>query len=309
MDLNLEDATTKKRAARRGVALYLALVALCSGLVEAALLRDGRPIDQQPLLILLLMWVPGLVSIVCRLVLREGVSDVSFRFGGRHGWRMLGLAWFYAVPVGLIAYGASWGLGLDQFQGPHHVSFFSGDTWPPAVRFIVQLALCLSIGTLFSMISAAGEELGWRGYMLTRLVEAGMPRPVLVSGLIWAAWHLPLIVSGQYAAGPHPILSACMFVPSVVAAAYICARVRLESGSVWPAVMFHAAWNATIQGAFDPATKGGGAAQTVSIWVGESGIFVVAVSCTLAALVTWRGFAALKSPRAEPFETLSLRTA
>ena len=60
-------------------------------------------------------------------------------------------------------------------------------------------------------ISATGEEIGWRGYMLTRLVDAKIPRPILVSGLIWWGWHAPLILSGQYASGPYPALSALLF--------------------------------------------------------------------------------------------------
>src|SRR3712207_7572651 len=49
---------------------------------------------------------------------------------------------------------------------------------------------------------------------------------------------------------------------------YVIARLRLESGSVWPAVVLHAAWNHIIQQLFDPATTGAGA----TLWVGESGV-------------------------------------
>ena len=42
----------------------------------------------------------------------------------------------------------------------------------------------------------AGEEIGWHGYMLTRLVDAGMAKPILTSGLIWGLWHVPLILGG-----------------------------------------------------------------------------------------------------------------
>jgi hypothetical protein len=44
-------------------------------------------------------------------------------------------------------------------------------------------------------MTAAGEEIGWRGYMLTRLVDAGIPRPVLASGLIWGLWHVPVVLA------------------------------------------------------------------------------------------------------------------
>ena len=107
--------------------------------------------------------------------------------------------------------------------------------------------------------------------MLTRLIDAGTPRPVLVGGLIWAVWHLPLIFAGVYAAGSNRMLSAVLFVGSVVSISFVFSRMRLETGSVWPVVYAHATWNAIIQGPFDGDSTGTDAA----LWTGESGILVV----------------------------------
>src|SRR5262249_55094725 len=148
----------------------------------------------------------------------------------------------------------------------------------PVARFAAWLAYGLVLSPV-GALSAAGEEFGWRGYMLTRLIDARVPRPVLVSGVIWAAWHLPLILSGQYAAGPSPALSALVFVLDVVAFAYLVAYLRLATGSVWPAVLAHASWNTLIQGVFDASTQGD------SIWVGESGILVAIVNAALVLVV------------------------
>ncbi len=291
-----DEGEARASRARRGLAVYFVLTLVGSGVCEGLILRAHGPIADQTLLVVLLMWSPGLAGIAARLVLREGFSDVSFALRGRHGLRMLALGWLYPIAVGLIAYGGAWLAGIETFAAPER-STVSG---PPLVRFAVSLGLNLTLGTLIGAVTAAGEEIGWRGYMLTRLVDARVPRPVLVSGLVWAAWHLPLIVSGQYAAGPYPLLSALMFIPDVVAAGYLTARLRLESGSVWPAVAFHASWNALIQGSFDRYTRGGGASHTTSIWIGESGILVVAVNVALVLLLTWRPWPVRRAPRAEP---------
>src|SRR5262249_49479064 len=161
---------------------------------------------------------------------------------------------------------------LETFAPPA-MSRIGLDGASGVTKLAVSLALNLTIGTLLSAISAAGEEFGWRGYMLTRLIDAGLSRPLLVSGLVWSLWHVPLIVSGQYAAGPYPTLSAILFVVSTTAGGYIIARVRLESGSVWPAVLFHASWNAVMQGTFDVFT----ARHASALWTGESGIVLVVV--------------------------------
>jgi len=45
-------------------------------------------------------------------------------------------------------------------------------------------------------LTAVGEEYGWRGYLLPRLLPGGEIRATLIGGVVWAVWHLPLLVSG-----------------------------------------------------------------------------------------------------------------
>jgi membrane protease YdiL (CAAX protease family) len=103
-----------------------------------------------------------------------------------------------------------------------------------------------------------------------------------VGGLIWAIWHLPLIFAGVYAAGSNRMLSAVLFVGSVVSISFVFSRMRLETGSVWPVVYAHATWNAIIQGPFDGASTGPDAA----LWTGESGILVVVALAAFAAFAS-----------------------
>ena len=120
---------------------------------------------------------------------------MSFRFGGRPTltWVVIGLL----VPqvVGFVAFGFAWLTGLALFVAP------PGGFWK-------GLLVASTIGTAVGVLTAAGEEIGWRGYMVIRLIDAGVQRPVLVSGVIWGLWHVPLIVTGViYAEHPSPSLS------------------------------------------------------------------------------------------------------
>jgi membrane protease YdiL (CAAX protease family) len=285
----------------------LGAVVFASAILEGLLLLTGEPIEKHPLIILALMWTPGLASIAARLVLREGFEDVSFGLRGRHGRRMLLLGWTWPLAVGLVAYGLAWTSGLDGFAPPAMSKL--GLHVGALTKLAISIGISLTAGTVVGAIFAAGEEIGWRGYMLTRLIDAGAPRPILVSGLIWAGWHLPLIVSGQYAAGPHPALSAVLFAFCVTGAAYVAARVRLESGSIWPAVALHASWNALIQSSFDRFTRGAGSGQGSTIWTGESGILVVIVVVLFALLLVARPWPVRRSPEEEPVSIISARTA
>jgi membrane protease YdiL (CAAX protease family) len=262
-----------RRTARRGLAIYFALVVVISGSLEAYYIFINPELLGTLFGLLALMWSPAVASVIARLVLREGFSDVSFRFGGLRTlpWYALGLG--VPLAVGILAYGGAWLTGRVGFQGG-------------AGALLVGLVSAATWITIYGCIFTAGEEIGWRGYMLTRLIDAGVPRPVLVSGLIWALWHLPLILAGIYAAGPYPALSAVLIVVSFTSAAYIFARMRLETGSIWPVIFAHSAWNSIIQGPFDGATKGANAA----LWTGESGILTLIVLVVLSVLVsrgTW----------------------
>ncbi len=301
-------ATEATLRARKGLAIYFATVVVASGTIEGLLLRAGDGISNHPALVVPLMWSPALASLVARLALREGVSDVSFRLGGWRSARMLLLAWLYPVAVGLLGYGVAWATHLAEFAPPKLASL-GLEHAASVTKLAASLGFHLTVVTVVAAFTATGEEIGWRGYMLTRLVDAKVPRPILVSGVVWWAWHAPLVLSGQYASGPHPGLSALLFGGSVVLAGYIAARVRLESGSLWPAVLFHSAWNAVIQGTFDGFTRGGDASHTTNLWIGESGVLVVAAAAFVAVLVTWRPFPVRRTPSADGSESLSLRTA
>lgn len=284
----LSDPVARRERARRGLAVYFGVILVGSGICEGLMIATGEPITKHVVLVLINMWMPAIASVIARVVLSEGVRDVSFRVGNARAFGSALLkAWGYPLVVGGVAYGIAWLTGLAQFRAPLMASVGLGGA-SAAVRFAALLGMTMTIGVPLSAIAAAGEEIGWRGYMLTRLIDAGVPRPAIVSGVVWGLWHVPLIVTGQYASGPYPLLSVFLFMASIIPAGYVAARIRLQSGSVWPAVAFHAAWNSIIQGAFDGSTAGGSSTQTTSVWIGESGLLVVATSI-LVALILSRG--------------------
>ncbi|MFL5800607.1 MAG: CPBP family intramembrane glutamic endopeptidase [Roseiflexaceae bacterium] len=215
-----------------------------------------------------LMWSPALASLITRLILREGFADVSFRSGGRRSLRAILLAFAVPLLVGSLAYGSAYLTGLAQLAPPA-LPFLPPSTSPLASLALV-VALSGTLGTLVSLPNAAGEEIGWRGYLLPRLIAAGAPRPILLTGLIWGAWHLVPLFTAGYAAGPSLLFSALILMIQIVSASYIAAWMRLDTGSIWPCIAQHAAWNAIINGAFTPSTQG----ETAFYWLGESGVLV-----------------------------------
>ncbi|MGI5863063.1 MAG: type II CAAX prenyl endopeptidase Rce1 family protein [Myxococcales bacterium] len=279
--------------ARKGLLVYFAVLLPLTAVVELRMLRAGGSIDDHPWLVVALMWTPAFASLVVRLVLREGFADISLRLGSRKAWAYL-IAWLFPVAVCLLAYGAAWTTGLAKLVVPDAAAA------NPVAQFAIRLLTQMTLGVLVASLFAAGEEIGWRGYMLTRLIDARVPRPVLVSALVWAAWHSPLILSGQYASGGNPVLSTVVFFVNVCALTYLFSRLRFETGSVWPAVLAHGAWNAVIQGAFDRWS------ELPNRWIGESGILTAVFTLGLVFLLVRGRWAVRRVPRDEPQDVAAL---
>jgi membrane protease YdiL (CAAX protease family) len=274
-DVSVRSPALVRHRARRGLAIYFGMLVPLSAVFQVLLIRTGNWVWVIPL-----MWSPAAASMVARLALRDGISDVSFRVGGRRGWQANLIAVAFPLVIGLAVYGIAWMTGLARFdpRPGRLAALLIADSASPVAVFLVMLALAATIGTVVGILTAAGEEIGWRGYMLTRLIDAGIPRPILVSGLIWGLWHVPVILGAGYAAGPSPAVSAVLLVALATAFGFVFARLRLETGSVWPAIILHAAWNSIIQSGFDAARSGGSRSNlhdNASWWVGESGALTV----------------------------------
>jgi membrane protease YdiL (CAAX protease family) len=273
-----------RRQARRGLGIYFAFLVPLSAMIETIIITSS-PDSGALALVMVLMFVPAIASVAARLILREGFADVSFRFGGLKGWMAIGMALLFPVVIGVVAYGIAWTTGLARFDTSADLG--------------IGLLMEVIIGTVLTLPLAAGEELGWRGFMLTRLIDSGVGRPVFMSGLIWGAWHVPIVLAGVTAAGPSPLLAVALFVVSVTSISYVIGRMRLETGSIWPAVVLHAAWDTVILSAFDKATTGADA----TLWVGESGILVALVLVAAAVILSrgeWAIIRALPAPEQSP---------
>lgn len=128
---------------------------------------------------------------------------------------------------------------------------------------------------LAKLTLSLGEELGWRGYLLPRLLGVGRTRALVLVGLIWAAWHVPLIfLTPLYHANGNRLLVLCLFVGTIVAGSFFFGYLRIWTGSVWPASIAHSAHNAAwgTLGAFTVASSPVVVNQYL---VGDSGILIL----------------------------------
>lgn len=251
---------------KRELATFLILTFGLSSIFYVLFSRAGTLSAGGGSYVFMLMWCPGVSALATRLIHQHNVRGEGWKWGPTR-YEIVG----YALPIvyAVVAYGAVW---LTHFGGVDLARFHTAP-W----RFIL-------IGTLGSLLSALGEELGWRGFLVPKLAEGlTFTRTALVTGIIWAAWHVPLIIGADYNGGTSAAYSIACFAVMVVAISFPMTWLRLRSRSVWPTALMHASHNLFIQGFFDKVTVDTGMTKYL---LSEFGA-VLAVTTVGAGYIFW----------------------
>src|SRR5215217_4470082 len=113
--------------------------------------------------------------------------------------------------------------------------------WSEATWFVYLMLLLIALPvTLFTF----GEEYGWRGYLLPRLLPLGEIRASVLLGVIWGVWHLPLLLAGLNYPGVNVWLAIIIFTFVTVALSFTYTWFYVTSGgSVLVAAVYHASTN------------------------------------------------------------------
>lgn len=146
-----------------------------------------------------LMWAPGLSAILALNFRRQDLRALGLgTFGGRYALIGYGLPLLYCT----IAYGVTWMLGFGGFPDLAEVARIKTQLGlrfgSPLTTTLLYLLLVASTGVIPALARALGEEIGWRGLLAPKLVGSlGFLRGALLAGLIWTAWHVPLLAWGD----------------------------------------------------------------------------------------------------------------
>jgi membrane protease YdiL (CAAX protease family) len=225
---------------RKGVILfYILTYAFAWGLSALFLLfpvwmlaHFGRVTLWNPI-VFATIWTPTIWAFVLAFALdgRAGLRDLLIRV---FRWRV-GLRWYLISTVGIAALGLTATLVRTSVSHtPLPPDFIDVATWPALAGYGLSL-LVLDPGPI-------GEDPGWRGYALPRMLQRFNPAVASVLlGSVWAAWHLPaFLFSGM----PQAPLSAGWFLLEVVALTVMMSWVAINTrGAVIPAILMHWASN------------------------------------------------------------------
>lgn len=198
------------------------------------------------------MLCPALAMLLTRYVTGEGFS-VTGKDSMLLGISFKDRKWIYFV----MALFLPWiyfelGNALTLLLSPHafdlHNPELLGLSDNERAIVYIQPIVAIVSGVIVSF-AAFGEEAGWRGYMMPKMINLwGVRKAVLIGGIIWGMWHWPLTYVGHnfgmdYAGYPFAGFAAmcviCIFM------GIILTFLTCRSGSIWPATFLHAINNAS----------------------------------------------------------------
>jgi membrane protease YdiL (CAAX protease family) len=148
---------------------------------------------------------------------------------------------------------------------------------PLATLLPVMLVAGVPVGALL----AFGEEYGWRGYLLRKLLPLGELKAGLVVGVIWSLWHLPILIVGLNYPGENIAALVAVFLLATILLSLLHTRFYVISGgSVIVTAVLHGSLNTFSDRLTDPKHLAG-----APLVVGGGGVIAIALG-VIAAIIT-----------------------
>lgn len=198
----------------------------------------------------LAMWGPGIAAIVVTLfITRQPFSNLRLNALGPK--RYYFWAWFLAPLMAALTLAATALLGTGTFDSSFPMMREALAQSPqtqvlPPVEILVatQLVFALTLAPFINVLFALGEELGWRGFLLPKLLPIGEWKALLLSGVIWGIWHAPAIVLHGHNFPAHPYLGMLVMTVGCTLLGVIFGWLYLKTKSPWAPALAHGAFNA-----------------------------------------------------------------
>lgn len=255
-----------KRLNDRRIILYLAVTFILTFAIEIFVIMplagdmDIKKAYMAQLLMAGVMFIPALGALFTRLVTKEGfqIKHLMLTVNLKGNLKYYGLAWFgfvFLIFFGALLYFVIFPKQFDPGLGYARVMLLAqtgaesielSDEQIKMVAYI-QILTGIFLAPFINFISCFGEEWGWRGYLLPKLLKRFKVIPaLLLEGVIWGLWHTPVIIMGHnYGVGywgfPYlGIFAMCIF---CTALGIILSYLTIKTKSCIPAVIGHGTMN------------------------------------------------------------------
>jgi membrane protease YdiL (CAAX protease family) len=272
----------------RAISVYLALTTALSSVFWALMIATGHVLGAHGAYAVGLEWCPGSAALLTCVILRIDLATLGWHW---RPWRWQMLAYVTPLAICAVTYGVVWTTGLGGFPNMKTVADLRDSLGlaglTTAEVILLWVGLWLTAGSVRFVASTLGEGIGWSGFLAPRLAARyGFTNAALITGVIWASWHFPILLFSDYfdSAAPPLWFALPCFVIQVLGLSVIMLWLRLRSGSLWTGALINASVNLFNQVVFVPLTAPRGWITAYTI---DSSGFMLPVVIVATALLFW----------------------
>jgi uncharacterized protein len=272
--MNLKNIKIKTSAAL----IFIILTYLVSWLEQARTIQNGH--SQNSLDGFFLMWTPGLVGFLCSLFINRNINDLAIK---KPTFKSLAMAYLVPAVTAVCVFALLILFNISEFEiNPSAIEKLG------SVQSVLLKGLIIAptIGMIVPFVSGLGEEIGWRGFLHSQLLNYSPNLRYFITGIIWSIWHWPLILFGTYSTSDKPWLSVLLFTIMATSSSFLFGYLRDRSKSVFPAALMHASHNMWFLGITPGFLKSG---PLASYFASESGLFCAVLYLLIAIFVALKG--------------------
>lgn len=218
----------------RKITTFLLLMLLVSVVFNTLIILNGGKIEENIPYAAVLIFSPAVISLVVNFIYEKNIKGFGWK------WQDTKLHLYsYFIPMVYIvaAYGSVllFGLAGLNYKAISELGFLG-------------VLMIPTVGITGVILQVLGEEIGWRGFLLNNLYKKiGFAKASMLTGIIWALFHYPLLLMGNYNNGATPIWYALIFFTiAILGANTIINWLYIKSGSIWTAVIFHSVHNSLL---------------------------------------------------------------
>lgn len=272
---------SERREAWKTIFIFLALVVALTSPFHYAIVK----LYPSRIYVGAIMWCPAIAAFITMKIKGRKISSLNWNWGN---WKYIRLSYFVPALYGIITYALIWIFGFGKLANEETIidwgkelGLFGIGTLNPTSITIIAIILVGTVEVVRASATTLGEEIGWRGFFIYELRKVLSYTGVSIfSGIIWAAWHWPLLVYYSN----NMLLEFITFFTVIISMSFIMTYYTFKSKSLWPAVIFHAVSNVYIQKIMPPLTM---KIEGTEQWLGENGIMFAIVTCVFG-IYFWR---------------------
>jgi membrane protease YdiL (CAAX protease family) len=208
------------------------------------------------------MFIPAMMALLTRVFTGERMTgrNMYLLINLKGNLKYYGLAWFgvgFLIILGTVLYfiifrgqfdpDMGYAVAMIQSQAESLGQEVTLTTQQIKATIMQQIILGFVISPFVNIITCFGEEWGWRGYLLPKMLKKFPVVPtLLITGVIWGLWHAPLTVMGHNYGVGYPgfpvvgILAMCVFCTAV---GIILSYITIKTKSCVPAILGHGMLN------------------------------------------------------------------